>query len=71
MEIDFSNNVIRAAPIAGAGVVDGVSNLIFGYSLNEWFYIVAIAYTLVQIIDKACDVYKKHKPVEVPEEEEG
>lgn len=62
LNFDFNNEILKAAPIAGAVGVDGAARLFFGLSLNEWFYVAAIAYTVVQIgakvIDKVID-YKK------------
>lgn len=62
LNFDFNNEILKAAPIAGAVGVDGAVRLFFGLSLNEWFYVTAIAYTVVQIgakvIDKVID-YKK------------
>lgn len=64
LSLDFNNEVIKAAPIAGTAGADGMARLFFGLSLNEWFYVAAIAYTLVQIgakvVDKLID-WKKAK----------
>ena len=49
LSLDFNNEVIKAAPIAGVAGADGVARLFWGLSLNEWFYVAAIAYTVVQI----------------------
>lgn len=49
ISLDFNNEVIKAAPIAGVAGADGVARLFWGLSLNEWFYVAAIAYTVVQI----------------------
>lgn len=49
LSIDFNNEIIKAAPIAGTAVADGASRLILGLSLNEWFYVAAILYTFVQV----------------------
>lgn len=65
LSLDFNNEVIKAAPIAGAVGADATSRLIWGLSLNEWFYIAAIAYTVVQIgakvVDKMIDWKKANK----------
>lgn len=62
LSFDFNNEILKAAPIAGAAGVDVGARYFWGLSLNEWFYIAAIAYTVVQIgakvIDKIID-YKK------------
>lgn len=65
IELDLKNEVLKAAPIVGTGVADGAARLFFGLSLNEWFYIAAIAYTVVQIgakvVDKMIDWKKANK----------
>ena len=48
ISIDFNNEVVKTAPIAGGVAADGISRVFFGMSLNEWFYIAAIVYTAVQ-----------------------
>ncbi|MCY4705014.1 phage holin family protein, partial [Escherichia coli] len=48
LSLDFNNEVVKAAPIVGTGVADGAARLFFGLSLNEWFYVAAIAYTVAQ-----------------------
>ena len=55
LSLDFNNEVIKAAPIAGVAGADGVARLFWGLSLNEWFYVAAIAYTVVQIGAKVVD----------------
>lgn len=47
LEIDFGGVVIRSAPIAGAVASDATARLL-GLTLHEWFYVAAIAYTVVQ-----------------------
>lgn len=61
IQIDFNNGVVQAAPIAGAAATDAVSRLFLGLSLNEWFYISAILYSLAMTF---IAVYKaiKEKP---------
>lgn len=65
LSLDFNNEVIKAAPIAGVVGADGVARLFWGLSLNEWFYVAAIAYTVVQIgakvVDKIIDWKKANK----------
>lgn len=65
LSLDFNNEVIKAAPIAGVAGADGVARLFWGLSLNEWFYVAAIAYTVVQIgakvVDKIIDWKKVNK----------
>lgn len=65
LQLDFNNELIKAAPIAGVAGADGVARLFWGLSLNEWFYVAAIAYTVVQIgakvVDKMIDWKKANK----------
>lgn len=65
LSLDFNNEVIKAAPIAGVAGADGVARLFWGLSLNEWFYVAAIAYTMAQIgakvVDKIIDWKKSNK----------
>ncbi|CAK6596922.1 holin [Klebsiella phage vB_Kpn_K11PH164C1] len=65
LSLDFNNEVIKAAPIAGVAGADGVARLFWGLSPNEWFYVAAIAYTVVQIgakvVDKIIDWKKANK----------
>ena len=65
LSIDFNNEVIKAAPIAGAVGADATLRTFWGLSMNEWFYIAAIAYTVVQIgakvVDKMIDWKKANK----------
>lgn len=55
LSFDFNNEIVKAAPIVGTGMADGAARLFFGLSLNEWFYVAAIAYTVVQIGAKIVD----------------
>lgn len=59
LSLDFNNEIVKAAPIAGAAGVDGVARMFFGMTLNEWFYTAAILYTVVQIGAKVVDVIIK------------
>ena len=52
IELDFNNELVKAAPIVGTGVADGAARLFSGMSLYEWFYVAAIHYTVVQICAK-------------------
>lgn len=65
LSLDFNNEVIKASPIAGVAGADGVARLFWGLSLNEWFYVAAIAYTVVQIgakvVDKIIDWKKANR----------
>jgi len=46
ISIDFNNGIVQATPVAGAAATDAVSRLVLGLSLNEWFYVSAILYSL-------------------------
>lgn len=59
--IDFNNEVVKVAPIAGAAGTDVVARLFFGLSLNEWFYVLTMVYVVVQIIGKSLEIRGKHK----------
>lgn len=48
IQLDFNNEVVKAAPIAGTAAADAVSHLVWGLSIHEWFYVAAILYTLAQ-----------------------
>lgn len=49
LEIDFTNGVVRAAPIAvGAGAE--VASQVAGMTLSDWFYAAVIIYTIVQTV---------------------
>lgn len=63
ISIDFNNGVVQAAPVAGAAATDAVSRLILGLTLNEWFYVSAIIYSLAMTF---IAVYKalKEKPTD-------
>lgn len=65
LSLDFNNEIVKAAPIAGAAGVDVATRYFFGLTLNEWFYVAAIAYTVVQIgakvVDKVIDWKKANK----------
>lgn len=49
LQIDFQKEIISATPIVGTAAADVASRYFFGLTLNEWFYVAAIAYTVVQI----------------------
>ena len=59
LSLDFNNEIVKAAPIAGVAGADGVARMFYGMTLNEWFYVAAIAYTVVQIGAKVVDVIIK------------
>ncbi|ALO80005.1 holin [Pseudomonas phage PPPL-1] len=49
IEVDFTNGVVRAAPIA-AGAGAEVASQVAGMTLSDWFYAAVIVYTIVQTI---------------------
>lgn len=63
ISIDFNNGVVQAAPVVGAAATDAVGRLILGLTLNEWFYISAILYSIAMT---CIAVYKaiKEKPTD-------
>lgn len=61
LNIDFNNEVLKVAPIAGAAAADATARLFWGLSLNEWFYVAAITYTVAQIGAKVVDTIVKYK----------
>lgn len=58
MSLDFNNGTV-VIPAAAAG--DAVIRTFWGLSMNEWFYVAAIAYTVVQIGAKAFDKWLEYK----------
>ena len=62
MSLDFNNGTI-AIPAAAAG--DVALRTFWGLSLNEWFYVAAIVYTLVQIGSKMFDKWLEYKKMEL------
>lgn len=63
ISIDFNNGIVQAAPVAGAAATDAVSRLILGLSLNEWFYLSAILYSIAMTF---IAVYKAVKETPQP-----
>jgi hypothetical protein len=59
IQIDFNNGVVQATPVAGAAAADAASRLIFGMTMNEWFYASAILYSLVMTFLAAYKVFRK------------
>jgi len=64
LEIDFTNGVVRAAPIA-AGAGAEVASQVAGMTLSDWFYAAVILYTVVQtavlIFKTVMDETRKNK----------
>jgi hypothetical protein len=66
ISIDFNNGVVQATPVVGAAATDAVSRLIFGLTLNEWFYVSAILYSLAMT---GLAIYKAIKETPKPNKE--
>lgn len=64
IQIDFNNGVIQATPVAGAAAADAASRLIWGLTLNEWFYVSAILYSLVMTGLAVYKAVKEKQPKE-------
>lgn len=67
IELDLNNNVIKAAPIAGAAGTEVAAHFM-GLTLNEWFYVATIVYIFVQIglsvYDKISTSRREDKKIE-------
>ncbi|GEM_PF-1336517 len=48
-KINFTDGTLQWAPQAAAGV-DITTRVVLGLSLNEWFYVSVILYTLAQTV---------------------
>lgn len=61
IQIDFNNGMVQVAPVAGTAAADAASRFFWGLTLNEWFYVTAILYSLVMT---GLAIYKavKEKP---------
>lgn len=46
-ELHIGDMVVKALPIAGTAAADAAAKFL-GLTLNEWFYVAAIAYTIIQ-----------------------
>jgi hypothetical protein len=62
IQIDFNNGVVQATPVVGAAATDAVSRLILGLSLNEWFYVSAILYSLAMTSIAVYKAIKETQP---------
>ncbi|MBA1211525.1 type II holin [Pseudomonas oryzihabitans] len=62
IQIDFNNGVVQATPVAGAAAADAASRLLWGLTLNEWFYVSAILYTVVMTGLAIFKAVKETKP---------
>ncbi|NMZ63429.1 type II holin [Pseudomonas oryzihabitans] len=62
ISIDFNNGVIQATPIAGTAAADAASRFFLGLTLNEWFYVSAILYSLVMTGLAIYKAVKETKP---------
>ncbi len=47
LTVDFSDGIIKAAPVVGAAVTEAASRY-FGLTLHEWFYVTIIVYSCIQ-----------------------
>jgi hypothetical protein len=59
ISIDFNNGIVQATPIVGAAATDAVGRLILGLSLNEWFYLSAILYSVAMTFVAVYKVLKQ------------
>lgn len=64
IQIDFNNGIVQATPVAGAAATDAVSRLVLGLTLNEWFYVSAIIYSLAMTGIAIYKAVKETKPKE-------
>lgn len=64
IQIDFNNGIVQATPVAGAAATDAVSRLVLGLTLNEWFYVSAILYSLVMTCLAVYKAVKENPPKE-------
>ena len=65
LSFDFNNQTLTAAAIPTVAVTDIVVRTFWGLSMNEWFYVAAIAYTVVQIGAKVFDKWLEYKKMEL------
>ena len=49
LSLDFNNEIVKAAPIAGAATAD-VATRFQGLTMSDWFYIAVIIYTIAQTV---------------------
>lgn len=64
ISIDFNNGIVQATPVAGAAGADIASRLIFGMTMNEWFYASAILYSVVMTCLAVYKAVKEKNPKE-------
>ncbi|HGB1428956.1 TPA: type II holin [Yersinia enterocolitica] len=50
LSLDFNNEIVKAAPIAGAVGIDGVARVFYDMTLNEWFYVAAASSVSLHIV---------------------
>lgn len=60
LEVQFGDTVIRSVPVATAAGVDVVTRFL-GLTLNDWFYVAAISYTVIQGWSVIYKTIKQHK----------
>ncbi|MES9301535.1 hypothetical protein ABEQ47_12585 [Cutibacterium acnes] len=56
--------MVQATPVAGAAAADAASRFFFGLTLNEWFYVSAILYSLVMTGLAVYKAVKEKQPKE-------
>lgn len=64
IQIDFNNGIVQATPVAGAAAADAASRFFWGLTLNEWFYVSAILYSLVMTGLAVYKAVKEKQPKE-------
>lgn len=64
IQIDFNNGIVQATPVAGVAAADAASRFFFGLTLNEWFYVSAILYSLVMTGLAVYKAVKEKQPKE-------
>lgn len=70
IQIDFNNGVVQATPVVGAAATDAVSRLVFGLTLNEWFYVSAILYSIAMTGIAVYKAVKEYPPTKEEEDKE-
>ena len=65
LTLDFNNQTLTAAAIPTVAGADVALRTFWGLSMNEWFYVAAITYTVVQIGSKVFDKWLEYKKMEL------
>lgn len=58
--LNLNGDTVQVGVVGGAVATEAVTKIL-GLTLNEWFYVAAIVYTIFIIIDKGVDIFKKAK----------